>query len=149
MLAAAAHASSHASSHAAVHPDTVSVTGLFVQLVVGLGVVLAIIWVAARVLKGRAGGNLGARRQGALAVLSRQGLAKGVSVALVRAGGQTYLLGVTASQVSKLAKLDPDGLAEQSIEPSAGSAEIRPLPGLPSNLVAKIEQLRERTVRRA
>jgi flagellar biogenesis protein FliO len=128
----------------------VSVSSLFLQLMVGLAVVLALIWIAARVVRGRVGVNAGRRHSAALAVLGRQPLGKGVQVAIVKAGAETYLLGVTAHQVTRLARYVPDQLDinESSDDlPPAGT----PPPGtspVAFRLQSTIRQLQQRTTRR-
>lgn len=129
---------------------SVSATSLFFQLMIGLVVILAIIWVASRLLKGRFGGSLAQRRSAPLAVLGRQTLGKGVQIAIVKAGAQTYLLGVTAHQVTRLARFEPesaDADASSDDLPAAGD----PPPGTQPaafRLQSTLRQLQERTTRR-
>ncbi len=152
----------------AVTAKSVSATSLRFQLVIGLGVVLGIIWVGARIMRGRVGINTSRRKQAPLAVLGRQPLGKGVQIAVVRAGTETYLLGVTAHQVTRLARFRPDeleafegqggqGPAGQSrvpgpdspddLPPAVGTDPGSPLP-VPFRLQSTIRRLQERTVRR-
>lgn len=130
------------------HP--VSATSLFLQLMLGLAVVLAIIWAASRLLRGRIGTTLSKRRSAPLAVLGRQPLGKGVQIAIVKAGAETYLLGVTAHQVTRLARFRPDPAeAEQSSDdlPAAGAPPAGSAPAA-FKLQSTIRQLQERTIRR-
>lgn len=158
---AASHgsASSAASSQSA---STVSVTSLLLQLVIGLGVVLGVIWVVARLLRGKAGLAMGARRQGALAVLHRQSLGKGSSVAIVRAAGRVYLVGVTQQNVHRIDELDaaaPElstgdpgaGTSDQNLDGGNGMAAAFPTTTQrpTTTWTSTIEQLRELTVRRS
>ena len=150
---------------AVVHPaataSTVSVAGLLMQLVVGLGVVLGIIWVATRVMRGRMRGSSTPRRAGAITVVARQGLGKGVSLAVIRVGDRPFLVGATPHSVHKIEELDPSDLAGHSAEPAPdgevprldrGSAQISSLVARRNrsepNWLAAVEQLRQMTVRR-
>lgn len=135
----------------------VSVTSLMFQLLLGLGVVLGIIWVAARIMRGRMGIHAAKRKAAPLAVIGRQPLGKGVQVAVVKAGAEMYLLGVTAHQVTRLARYRPD--PEDELEstddlPPAVRAEAGALvPAAfrlqsPFRLQSSIRQLQDRTLRR-
>jgi flagellar protein FliO/FliZ len=77
-----------------------------IELVVRIGfsllVVLALMWVLARVSRKRVGG----RHSDALSVLSRQSLSRGSSVAVVRVVDRAYVLGVTETQVTLLGETD-------------------------------------------
>ncbi|HXX89754.1 MAG TPA: flagellar biosynthetic protein FliO [Acidimicrobiales bacterium] len=161
MLHALLTASAPAHGASPATANTVSVTSLFLQLVIGLGVVLGVIALVARVLRGRAGLALSAaRRQGPLAVLARQGVAKGSAVAVVRAGRRVFLVGITAQAVRRLAELDPaelegtlDGSPPTGVQiadrangfaPTYSTKKQRPT----TTWTSTIEQLRELTVRR-
>lgn len=134
----------------------VSATSLFLQLMLGLAVVLGIIWVVSRVLRGRVGATVGKRRTATLAVLGRQPLGKGVQVAIVKAGAETYLLGVTAHQVTRLARFQPDPDDADETGSDSGSSDDLPSAGSPPagmapvafRLQSTIRQLQERTTRR-
>jgi flagellar protein FliO/FliZ len=73
-----------------------------VRMTFGLAVVLGVMWLIARAsrkpLKARAGG--------AVAVLARQQLSRGSSVAVVRIADRAFVVGVTETQVSLLAETD-------------------------------------------
>jgi flagellar protein FliO/FliZ len=73
-----------------------------VRMTFGLAVVLGVMWLIARAsrkpLKARAGG--------AVAVLARQQLSRGSSVAVVRIADRALVIGVTETQVSLLAETD-------------------------------------------
>jgi len=138
--------------------NTVSVTSLLFQLVIGLGVVLGVIALVAKVLRGRAGLAMGpGRRQGVLAVIGRQSLTKGTSVAVVRAGQRFYLLGITPQSVRSLGELDPAELETHDdggpLVPNDGGngivAAFQTTKQRPNaTWTSTIEQLRELTVRR-
>lgn len=131
----------------------VSVGELFVRLVVSLGVVVAIMAVAAWSLKRLTNGNLGGAARGRtgrpvrIEVLARQSLGRRSSVALLRAGDRGLLVGVTDQHVTLLAETTAEELVTQE------APRTVPLPGDPQvtgspwrNLT---ETLRERTVRRS
>lgn len=128
----------------------VSATSLFLQLMLGLAVVLGIIWAVSRLLRGRVGTTMGKRRSAPLAVLGRQPLGKGVQIAIVKAGAETYLLGVTTHQVTRLARFRPDPSdAEVSSDdlPPAGAPPAGSAPAA-FKLQSSIRHLQERTLRR-
>jgi flagellar protein FliO/FliZ len=135
-----------------------SFVGLLGRLIVSMGVVMAVMWMAAKVVKGRNlggfGGLTGNRRNGPkpkIEVLARQAFGKGASIAIVRAGGKDLVVGVTDQRVTVLAEADAKALADidtESFEPegqgTAAGGGVRP--GQPWRTM--LEQLRERTVRR-
>jgi flagellar biogenesis protein FliO len=90
-----------------------SIVGTLVRLVVSLAVVLLLLVFLARYLNnrqlggGRAVGRPGRRKPLAdVEVLSRHGLSRGSSLAVVRAGGRLLLVGVTETSVTVLRELD-------------------------------------------
>lgn len=95
-------------SHAAA-AQTVSAGSLFLHLIVGLIVVLGLLALATRVV--RRSGGLQARRQAPLAVLGRQSLGKGASVAVIKAGEEAYLIGVSQHGISRLARMSSTAAA--------------------------------------
>ena len=138
--------------------------GTFLRLILSLGTVLALMFVLARFLNARqiriGGGRVGAVRGGGahrrgaapvLEVVSRQGLSRASSLAVVRVSGQLLLLGVTESSVSVLREIDE---ASEEAEEAGGIPEdgrpTAPVLRLASGegVGAVLESLRERTVRR-
>ncbi|MCK4177626.1 flagellar biosynthetic protein FliO [Aciditerrimonas ferrireducens] len=130
-VASVGHRAATGSAHLAgsLGAQSISATSLLLQLAVGLAVVVGLVYLTARLLRGRLGarltgaGSRGARsaRGQAVAVLGRQSLGKGVSVALVQVAERAYLLGVTPGRVQKVAALDPSALGTGGPEePSAG-----------------------------
>lgn len=134
-----------------------SLAGTMVRLVLSLGTVLTLMVLLARFLRHRQNGtgrSLGmglTQRRNAplpLQVLTRQGLSRGSSVAVVRVSGQLLLLGVTESTVSLLRELDD---LDEELDPDVAAVSSGPEPVLSSSreLVGSvIELLRQRTVRR-
>lgn len=130
-----------------------SVVGTLVRLVLSLATVLTLMVFLARYLSNRQNGRgskaIGAlqRRKGLpLEVVTRQGLSRGSSLAVVRVSGQLLLLGVTESTVSVLRELDE--VDEPVPEPRAELASSL-APAMAGDLVGSVvEKLRELTVRR-
>ena len=133
-----------------------SIVALLVRVIVSLSVVLAVMAGTAAVLR-RSGlvgtgpaGRRGTRRRGAVEVITRHGLGRTSSLAVVRLGGRALVLGVTEHQVTLLTEVDP---AELDALPDSDDTLAGPAgPGIgPGALPWKVtlEQLRERTVRRS
>jgi flagellar protein FliO/FliZ len=116
-------------------PDT-SFVALLLRLAVSLGVVLLLMWGAAR-LMGR-GPRAGGRRTGGVEMLARQTLGRRSSVAVLRVGSKAFLVGVTDTSVSVLAEVDP-GEATVAVDDTSSR---------PPTIAQFVEQLRERTVRK-
>ena len=136
--------------------------GLLVRMLVSLATVLALMYIAARLLT-RTRGSVcsaprrrrpGSRPHGAAAtprrvdleVFGHRPLGKGASVALVRAANRTWLVGVTDASVRLLSELEPDAEAIPDDAELASVAQLVPGSSAPVSL---LDQLRERTVRRA
>ena len=111
---------------------------LVLRLVFSLGLVLALVVVAGRVLRNRSGG-VALRTRTRIDVLARQPLGRNTSLALVRVSGQALLLGVTDSSVRVLQEVAVEDLPAD---------EPRPGRQTPPSLSAVLDALRERTVRR-
>lgn len=104
---------------------SVSAGHMLVQLLLGLGVVVGLLYLGTKVVRGRSSGSgLGqaaGRRRGVVTLLGRQTLGKGVSVAVVKVGERAYLLGVTPTAVRRLGEADAAGLVELADAPGAAS----------------------------
>ena len=131
-----------------------SLAGTLVRLVLSLTMVLTLMLILARYLRHRQnGGSLASvgssRRKTALPlqVLTRQGLSRGSSVAVVRVSGRLLLLGVTDSTVSLLRELDDEDEPELAPEGPV-PAPARGLSDVHDVVVSAVENLRRRTVRR-
>ncbi len=83
---------------------------LLLQMVVALGVVLAVMWLAARLL--RSVGPAG--NEALLELVARQQVGRTASVAVVRVADQALVVGVTDDQVSLLAEVEL-GQVEQAV----------------------------------
>ena len=91
------------------------------QLVLSLAAVLALMWLAAKVMKGAGG----ARSAVNLDIVARRQLSRGASVSVVRVGERAIVLGVTESSVTMLseATLAEFEATESAPRRGAGRAE--------------------------
>jgi flagellar protein FliO/FliZ len=102
--------------------------GSLLRVVVSLGLVLALLWVAARTLqKGRTRASGGVD----VDVLARVPLAQKSALAVVRLGDQALVLGVTESRVALLTQTPVDALTLESLTeslmvPAAERIAVRP-----------------------
>jgi flagellar biogenesis protein FliO len=156
---AAQAAAGHAVAHGVSGAQSVSASSLLVQMVVGLIVIIVLIKLVSKFVQGRGGRPLvSGSRSAAVNVVGRQSLGKGVQVAMVAAGHQTFLLGVTQQQVTLLGEVET-GESAAAVDQQAGSGglqllqgENRPVlsaEGLSTGWKSALEQMRLRTVRRA
>ena len=134
-----------------------SLAGTMVRLVLSLAAVLTLMLLLARYLRHRQQGSgfgkattQGRRQPLPLQVLTRQGLSRGSSVAVVRVSGQLLLLGVTESTVSLLGELQDDepDLAPPAQLASTPAAAAPTIADIRQTAVSVVETLRQRTVRR-
>jgi len=141
------------------------------RMLLSLSVVLGLLWVIARVGRGRqAGGKLGRTRFGAGAgagagagsgttanridLLGRRSLGRHSAVLLIRAGNRTMVVGQTPQHITVLAECEPDQSDMNRETAAAGRAE-ETMPGLasetgvltPKAWDALVDRLREMTVR--
>lgn len=91
--------------------ETVELAG---RIILALGVVLGLIWAIAKRVRGSAGSKRRASKL--IDVLGRQQLTRGASVAVVRIGDQTLIVGVTEGRVNVLGELDSAAAAVQSAD---------------------------------
>jgi flagellar protein FliO/FliZ len=129
-----------------------SLFSLFLRLTVSLGVVLALVRVAAGLLQRTTAGGGGRRRRRGPAeveVLLRQPVGRRASISVVRAGNRALLLGITEHTITLLAEDDPDVLVPlapetpRTVSPADGRASASPA------WTAVVDALRDRTVRRS
>jgi flagellar biogenesis protein FliO len=157
--ALAHYAVAHHGAGVSTGAQNVSASSLLVQMVVALVVIVVLIKLASKFVQGRGGRTPGhGPRPHGVAVVGRQSLGKGVQVAMVAAGRQTYLLGVTQRQVTLLGQVETEDSAPAGRDaddqgglqllrggdrPAASADEALPV------WKSAIEQMRVRTVRRA
>lgn len=139
-----------------------AVVGPLLRMLVSLAVVLALMYIAARLLnrthgtprsvqrphrpRRRLPGVAAVPRRTELEVVGHRPLGKGAAVALVRAADRTWLVGVTDTSVRLLSELEPDA---EAIPDDAGRVSVAELVPGGAAPVSLLDQLRERTVRRA
>ena len=124
-----------------------------------MAVVIGVMWLAARVMKGReissGGGTFkfgGSAKRSMLQVLARQGVGRHASVTVVRAGDKALVLGVTEQNISLLAELNDVDLAQVQdlLEPQGtGASAGAGTAASGSARTGLLSQIRERTVRRS
>ncbi|MEV1289862.1 flagellar biosynthetic protein FliO [Micromonospora sp. NPDC049679] len=133
---------------------------LVLRITLSLLVVLGLMWGLAKLARRPLSGRGGA----ALAVISRQQLTRGSSVALLRVVDRALVVGITDGQVTLLAETDLAAVERQLQEPAEQRAavELEPHPAdpearpgrldgsllSPATWVRTVNLLRERTVRR-
>ena len=82
---------------------------LFVRLIMSLAVVIGLMWVAANVLRKRGFTGVAGRRATRgpeVELLARRPLGRNASIAVVRVGDRSLVVGVTDHQVTKLGDAD-------------------------------------------
>jgi flagellar protein FliO/FliZ len=135
---------------------------LMLRIGFSLLVVFALMWGLAKVARKPMAG----RAAGTLAVIGRQQLTRGASVAVVRVADRTLIIGVTDTQVTLLGETEESALTVPSAEPvevrepvalpAAPAPAPSPAPGgaldgsvlSPRMWSQTVQFLRERTVRR-
>lgn len=104
--------------------------GLLLRVGLSLAVVLGLMWLAARGLRGSVGG----RGAGVVEVVARQPLGRGSAVAVVRVADRALVLGVTDAQVTMLGETDLAAL-EQAQETSRARPTRRAPVTVPGDVV--------------
>ncbi len=130
--------------------STASTLALFARLIFSLGIVIGLMWFAARFVRRRGIGGFGSPARGPgvhIDIIARRTLGRNSSIAVVRAGDRGLIIGVTDQQVTKLADAD---LSELDLGSAEGqwTAEPQGPDGPTPSWKAMLEQLRDRTSRR-
>jgi flagellar biogenesis protein FliO len=132
-----------------------STASLVIRLVVSLGIVVALMLLATKVVRKRGyGGSVAAPARGApstsVEVLARRGLSRNSSVVVVRAGGRNLVLGVSDNNVTLLSEADEAAVEQELAEvmPAPRTGPARGAQGAGSAWKVLLDQMRERTVRR-
>lgn len=116
--------------------STPSTAELMLRMVVSLAIMGALLWLALKLAKSRKGGSIlgavGGSRTEHIEVRARRQLSRGATVALVRVGRRTFLLGLGEQGVQVLADgddLDATVLEAPSValDALAGPVPARPL----------------------
>ena len=129
--------------------STAATLALFARLLVSLGVVIGLMWFAARVVRRRGIGGFGNPSRGPgvrIDIIARRTLGRNSSIAVVRAGDQGLIVGVTDQQVTKLADADLSDIDLGNAEGQWTAAPQGPDGPTPS-WKAMLEMLRDRTAR--
>jgi flagellar biosynthetic protein FliO len=127
---------------------TASTLGLFVRLILSLGVVIGLMWAAATMLKRRglaSGPGRRATRGVQVELLARRSLGRNAAITVVRVGDRSMVLGVTDHQVTKLddVLVEEIDLEEGAIWTAPSGASTGPATAWKTML----EQMRKRTAR--
>jgi flagellar protein FliO/FliZ len=126
--------------------STASTLALFGRLILSLGVVIGLMWAVARTMRRRGFGGPSRRPGVHVDVIARRTLGRNSSIAIVRAGSQGLVVGITDHQITKLADAD---LTEIDLEAeSQWTAAPQGPDGPTPSWKAMLEQLRDRTARR-
>jgi flagellar protein FliO/FliZ len=136
-----------------------SVFSLLIRLVISLAVVIGLMMVLAGVLRRRGvvvAGPKGSSRAAAPAeieILGRKGLGRNAQIAVVRAAGSTYVLGITEQHITLLGEGElpatPEAVDLDSTEDRrTGSSSTAP-GGAVTAWTTMLESMRDRTVRRS
>lgn len=129
--------------------------GLLFRLVLSLTVVIGLMVGIAAVLKRRGFGGFSPtvrRSQGASAqveVLVRKPLGRNASIAVVRAGSKSMVLGVTDTHVTMLTETELDELEMDEPMPAQRTGLPAALDGAAPTWKTMLEGLRDKTVRRS
>ncbi len=129
---------------------TASTIGLFVRLFLSLGVVIGLMWAAATVLRKRgvmpgAGTRRRTVRGTQVELLARKPLGRNASIAVVRVGERSMVVGITDHQVTKL---DDAEVEEIDLDEGTNWTVSRGPVGPTTAWKAMLDQMRNRTVRR-
>jgi len=127
--------------------DTATI-GMFLRLLLSLSVVIGLMWAAATVLRKRgfAGPtNKRAARSVQVEMLARRSISRNTSIAVVRVGDRSMVVGITDHQITKLddaevVELEPEDDTTGTVSPGFAS------PSTAWKMM--LEQMRTKTVRR-
>jgi flagellar protein FliO/FliZ len=133
--------------------ESASTLMMFVRLLLSLSVVIGLMWVAATVVRKRGFTGHGLQRrprgqqgpQVEVELVARKPLSKSASIAVVKIGGRSVVVGVTDHQITNLGEIftaDID-LREDNIRTLSSGATASPA----SAWKTMLDQMRNRTVR--
>ncbi len=123
---------------------------LFVRLIFSLGIVIGLMWIAANVIRKRGLTPASGRRPGPgvqIEMLARRPMGRNASIAVIRVGDRSIVVGVTDQRITKLddADIDESELNESGAPWTAPEGSGN---GPTSAWKAMLDQMRNRTVRR-
>ncbi len=128
---------------------TASTLALFVRLIVSLAVVIGMMWAAATLLRKRGmtpgGGGRRAPRGVQVELLARRPLGRNASIAVVRVGERSMVIGVTEHQITKLGDAE---IAESDLDEDTNWTVSKGPGGPTSAWKTMLDQMRNRTARR-
>jgi flagellar protein FliO/FliZ len=134
--------------------ESASTLMMFVRLLMSLGVVIGLMWVAATVVRKRGFTGNGMQRrprgqkgpQVEVELVARKPLSKTASIAVVKIGGRSVVVGVTDHQITNLGEIRSTeiDLREDNIRTLSSGAIESPA----SPWKTMLDQIRDRTVRR-
>lgn len=127
--------------------STGATLALFARLIFSLAVVIGLMYLAARVMRRRGFGSTAKRPGVHVDIIAKRPLGRNSSIAIVRAGNQGIVVGITDHQITKLADADLTQIDLEAAESQWTAAPQGPDGPTPS-WKAMLEQLRDRTVRR-
>jgi flagellar protein FliO/FliZ len=140
--------------------DTASTIGMFARLLFSLAIVIGLMWIAAQQLRKRGYGGVGAKRPGAgvqVELLARRSMGRNSSIAVVRVGDRSMVVGVTDHQINSLGDVDIDEIdlesatwtATPALPAPASAASTSNGAGTPTSpWKTMLEQMRSKTTRR-
>jgi flagellar protein FliO/FliZ len=135
--------------------DTASTIGMFARLLFSLAIVIGLMWVAAQQLRKRGYGGIGAKRPGAgvqVELLARRSMGRNSSIAVVRVGDRSMVVGVTDHQINKLDDVEIEEIDLETANWTATPALPAPAgsrTGTPTSpWKTMLEQMRSKTTRR-
>ncbi|HUI49821.1 MAG TPA: flagellar biosynthetic protein FliO [Acidimicrobiia bacterium] len=120
---------------------------LFARLILSLTVVIGLMWVAANVLRKRGFTGVAGKRASRgpeVELLTRRPLGRNASIAVVRVGARSLVLGVTEHQITKLDDIELTGIdLDEGNTWTVPSGEDTPT----SAWKTMLDQMRSRTAR--
>jgi flagellar biogenesis protein FliO len=133
--------------------DGPSTVELLVRLVFSLGIIVGLLVVGAKIARRNGRGlrlpglpAFGGKREPAIEVIERQSITRNASVAVVRVGDRTLVVGVTEHEVSLLTDqvgLDPTDAGTDVVTDQSVSFPQEPAPPAGSRPVTQISAVRE------
>jgi flagellar biosynthetic protein FliO len=129
--------------------DTASTFAMFMRLLLSLSIVIGLMWAAATVLRKRGFGgqmNRKSARSVQVEMLAKRNISRNTSIAVVRVGERSMVVGITDHQITKLD--DAEVVEEIDLEDDT-TGTVSQGPTSPATAwKMMLDQMRTRTVRR-